>query len=105
MHDIRFIRDNPDAFDAGLARRGLPGEAKRLIALDEERRAAIQKLEAAQARRNTASKEIGEAKKAKDEERAKGLLSEVAVQPGQRSLEDDQTVLVLRSKEPGPLNE
>jgi seryl-tRNA synthetase len=78
MHDIRFIRDNPDAFDAGLARRGLPGEAKRLIALDGERRAAIQKLEAAQARRNTASKEIGEAKKNKDEERAKVRMAEVA---------------------------
>ena len=69
MHDIRFIRENPDAFDAGLARRGLPGEAKRLIALDEERRAAIQQLETAQARRNAASKEIGEAKKNKDETR------------------------------------
>jgi seryl-tRNA synthetase len=78
MHDIRFIRDNPDAFDAGLARRGLPGEAKRLIALDEDRRAAIQKLEAAQARRNTASKEIGEAKKAKDETKAASLMAEVA---------------------------
>jgi seryl-tRNA synthetase len=78
MHDIRFIRDNPDAFDAGLARRGLPGEAQRLIALDEERRAAIQKLETAQARRNAASKEIGEAKKNKDEARAKGLMAEVA---------------------------
>ena len=41
MHDIRFIRENPDAFDRGLARRGLPGEAKRLIALDEKRRRAI----------------------------------------------------------------
>jgi len=78
MHDIRFIRDNPDAFDAGLARRGLPGEAQRLIALDEERRAAIQKLETAQARRNAASKEIGEAKKNKDEARAKSLMAEVA---------------------------
>src|ERR1700690_1468810 len=78
MHDIRFIRDNPDAFDAGLARRGLPGEAKRLIALDEERRAAIQKLEEAQARRNTASKEIGEAKKNKDEARAQSVMAEVA---------------------------
>jgi seryl-tRNA synthetase len=78
MHDIRFIRDNPDAFDAGLARRGLPGEAKRLIALDEERRAAIQILEAAQARRNAASKEIGEAKKAKDETKAASLMAEVA---------------------------
>ena len=78
MHDIRFIRDNPDAFDRALARRGLAPEAKRLIALDELRRAKILELETAQARRNAASKEIGEAKKNKDEEKAKGLLSEVA---------------------------
>jgi seryl-tRNA synthetase len=78
MHDIRFIREHPDAFDAALKRRGLAGEAARLIALDEKRRAAIQAAEAAQARRNAASKEIGEAKKAKDEERAKALLAEVA---------------------------
>ncbi len=74
MHDIRFIRDNPDAFDAGLARRGLPGEAQRLIALDETRREKILALETAQARRNAASKDIGEAKKNKDEERAKALI-------------------------------
>src|SRR5579862_1464782 len=78
MHDIRFIRDNPDAFDRGLARRGLPPQAQRLIALDEQRRAKILALETAQARRNAASKEIGEAKKNKDEEKAKGLLGEVA---------------------------
>jgi seryl-tRNA synthetase len=78
MHDIRFIRDNPNAFDRGLERRGLAPQAKRLIALDEERRAKILALETAQARRNAASKEIGEAKKTKDEERAKGLLAEVA---------------------------
>jgi seryl-tRNA synthetase len=78
MHDIRFIRDNPDAFDKALARRGLPPQAQRLIALDEQRRAKILALETAQARRNAASKEIGEAKKNKDEEKAKGLLSEVA---------------------------
>jgi seryl-tRNA synthetase len=78
MHDIRFIRDNPDAFDRGLARRGLEPQAQRLIVLDEKRRAAIQTVEAAQARRNAASKEIGEAKKTKDEEKAKGLLIEVA---------------------------
>jgi len=78
MHDIRFIRDNPEAFDRGLERRGLEPQAARLIALDEKRRTAIQAAEAAQARRNAASKEIGEAKKAKDEERAKGLLAEVA---------------------------
>ena len=78
MHDIRFIRDNPDAFDRGLTRRGLEPQAQRLIALDELRRAKILALETAQARRNAASKEIGEAKKNKDEEKAKGLLSEVA---------------------------
>jgi seryl-tRNA synthetase len=78
MHDVRFIRDNPDAFDRALKRRGLAGEAQRLIALDEERRTAIQKLEAAQARRNAASKEIGAAKKSKDEAKAATLMSEVA---------------------------
>src|SRR6202050_5251297 len=78
MHDIRFIRENPAAFDRGLARRGLPSQARQLIALDEQRRAAIQAVEAAQARRNAASKEIGEAKKNKDEEKAKSLLAEVA---------------------------
>src|ERR1700688_4220108 len=78
MHDLRFIRDNPDAFDKALARRGLPPQAQRLIALDEQRRAKILALETAQARRNAASKEIGEAKKNKDDEKAKGLLSEVA---------------------------
>jgi seryl-tRNA synthetase len=78
MHDIRFIRDNPDTFDRGLSRRGLPPQAQRLIALDEQRRAKILALETAQARRNVVSKEIGEARKNKDEEKAKGLLSEVA---------------------------
>src|SRR5271156_5087298 len=78
MHDIRFIRDNPDAFDRALARRGLEPQAKRLIALDEIRRAKILELETAQARRNAASKDIGEAKKNKDEARAKDLMAEVA---------------------------
>jgi seryl-tRNA synthetase len=78
MHDIRSIRDNPDAFDQALVRRGLEPQAQRLIALDEQRRAKILAAETAQARRNAASKEIGEAKKSKDEEKAKALLAEVA---------------------------
>src|SRR6201995_2846437 len=78
MHDIRWIRENPEAFDKGRARRGLAGEAKRLIAIDERRRATIQKAEAAQARRNAASKEIGVAKKNKDEAAAAKLMAEVA---------------------------
>ena len=56
----------------------MPGEAQRLIALDETRRQKILALETAQARRNAASKEIGEAKKNKDEEKARSLLGEVA---------------------------
>jgi seryl-tRNA synthetase len=77
MHDIKWIRDNPEAFDRGLARRGLPPEAKRLIEIDERRRAAIGAAEAAQARRNAASKEIGAAKKSNEEETARKLLAEV----------------------------
>ena len=78
MHDIKWIRDNPDAFDRALARRGLAGESKRLIAIDECRRAAIQKAEAALARRNAASREIGAAKKRGEEDVAQKLMAEVA---------------------------
>ena len=78
MHDIKWIRENPAAFDAGLKRRGLEPQSASLLAIDEQRRAAILKSEQAQARRNAASKEIGEAKKAKDDARAAALTSEVA---------------------------
>jgi seryl-tRNA synthetase len=78
MHDIRFIREHPDVFDRALARRGLAPESKRLITLDEERRRRILEFETAQARRNAASKEIGEAKKNKNDEKAAGLFAEVA---------------------------
>jgi seryl-tRNA synthetase len=77
MHDIKSIRDNPQAFDAGLKRRGLEPMAQSLLAIDEKRRAAILKSEQAQARRNSASKEIGEARKAKDDARAAALMAEV----------------------------
>jgi seryl-tRNA synthetase len=77
MHDIKWIRDNPDAFDRGLARRSLPAQSASLIELDERRRHAIQKAEAAQARRNAASKDIGAAKKNKDEAAAAALMAEV----------------------------
>ena len=60
MHDIKWIRDNADAFDAALKRRGLEPLSPSLLAIDEKRRAAILKSEQAQARRNAASKEIGE---------------------------------------------
>ena len=78
MHDIKWIRENPAAFDAGLKRRGLEPQSVSLLGIDEQRRAAILKSEQAQARRNAASKEIGEAKKVKDDARAAALMGEVA---------------------------
>jgi seryl-tRNA synthetase len=83
MHDIRLIRDDPAPFVRGLVRRGSsPEEAQqlfdRLIALDDRRRAAIAALQSVQERRNALSREVGEAKKAKDEARAQALMADVA---------------------------
>ena len=77
MHDIKWIRDNATLFDAALKRRGLEPLSASLLAIDEKRRAAIMASEQAQARRNSASKEIGDAKKAKDDARAARLMAEV----------------------------
>jgi seryl-tRNA synthetase len=77
MHDIKAIRDNPQAFDAGLARRGLPPLAESLIALDEKRRAAILELQRAQERRNAASKQVGLAMARKDAVAAEDFKAEV----------------------------
>jgi seryl-tRNA synthetase len=78
VFDIKWIRENPQAFDAGLEKRGLEPLSAKLIALDEERRAHITRVQEAQARRNAASKEIGKAKAAKDEAKAQALMAEVA---------------------------
>jgi len=77
MHDIKWIRENPNRFDAGLKRRGLEPMAQSLMEIDEQRRKAIAHLERALARRNAASKEIGEAKKKKDDAHAEDLMIEV----------------------------
>ncbi|MCC2976476.1 serine--tRNA ligase [Sphingomonas sp. PL-96] len=79
MHDIRLIRDDPAAFDAALARRGLPAASAELLALDERRRALVTELQQGQARRNEASKAIGAAKAKRDEETAAALMAEVAL--------------------------
>jgi seryl-tRNA synthetase len=78
VFDIKWIRDNAEAFDAGLKNRGLEPLSAKLIEIDERRRVAIGVLEAAQARRNAASKEIGKAKGAKDDVLATKLMDEVA---------------------------
>ena len=78
MHDIRLIRDDPAAFDAGLARRGLPPQAAELIAFDEKRRAIATEMQAGQARRNEASKAIGQLMASGDAEGAQAIKMEVA---------------------------
>lgn len=78
MHDIKWIRENPEAFDAALARRSVEPAAAGLIALDEKRRSVIQTLQDMQSRRNAASKEIGAAMAQKNMELAEKLKAEVA---------------------------
>jgi seryl-tRNA synthetase len=78
MHDIRAIRENPEAFDEGLRRRGLSPRAEELVALDEKRRAAILALQSAQERRNAVSKQIGVAMARKDTVAADDYRAEVA---------------------------
>jgi len=76
MHDLRLIRDNPEAFDRGLARRGVSPMAGEILELDTRRRAAQTVLQEIQARRNEASKEIGKAKR--EGRDADALMAEVA---------------------------
>ncbi|MGE4430790.1 MAG: serine--tRNA ligase [Sphingobium sp.] len=78
MHDIRFIRDNPQAFDAGLARRGLEPLSAHLLKLDEDRRSLATELQQSLAKRNEASKAIGQAMAQKDMTKADALKAEVA---------------------------
>jgi len=78
MHDLKALRADPDAFAAGLARRGISDAADALLAADAERRAAETKAQEALARRNAASKEIGAAMAAKDGAKAEALKAEVA---------------------------
>jgi seryl-tRNA synthetase len=84
MHDIRFIREHPDAFDRALGRRNLSAQEGRdfssqnVLSIDERRRAIIRINEGAQARRRVASEEIRKARAVKDEEQAQNLMAEVA---------------------------
>ena len=79
MHDIRAIRENPAAFDAALARRGLAPMSPAILALDNDRRAKILASETAAAAQNAASKEVGAAKARGDDaelERLRALVAE-----------------------------
>ncbi len=78
MHDLKWIRDNAQAFDAALVKRGLERQSPAILELDEERRKHVTALQEAQARRNAASKEIGKAKGSGNEAEAQRLIDEVA---------------------------
>ena len=78
MHDINAIRQDPDAFDAALAKRGVSACAADMLALDDKRRAAIAEAQDLQTQRNDASKKIGQAKGQGDEVEAQRLMDEVA---------------------------
>jgi len=103
MHDIRAIRDNPDAFDAALARRGADAASSDILALDEARRARIHAAETAQAEQNKASKAVGAAKASGDEaefERLRALVgqkkAEVAeMQAEAKTLDQQLTDLLM----------
>ena len=78
MHDIRLIRDDPDAFDAALARRGAPSAAAVILDIDARRRSVSTQMQEVQSRRNEASKAIGKAMGRGDREKADTLKAEVA---------------------------
>src|SRR5262245_19831010 len=93
MHDIRFIRENPQAFDQGLGRRGLQPQSSAILALDSEWRSATGRLQEMQSFRNDASKKIGQAKAQKNEAEAQRLMAEVA------RLKDEIPATELRVRE------
>jgi seryl-tRNA synthetase len=78
MHDLKYIRENPEAFDAALKRRGAEAVSAQLVSLDEKRRAVQTEMQNAQARRNEASKAIGAAMGQGDTAKADALKAEVA---------------------------
>jgi seryl-tRNA synthetase len=95
MHDIKIIRDDPAAFDNGLKRRGVPAQSAEILKRDADLRALLTKLQTAQARRNEASKLIGQAKAKKDEAQAQALMAEVAglkdeIQKGEEEQRTDE---------------
>ena len=104
MHDIRAIRENPEGFDAALARRGDASMSSEILALDEARRAKILAAETAQAEQNKASKEVGAAKGRGDEaefERLRALVAEkkaevAAMQAEAKALDAQLTDMLAR---------
>ncbi len=94
MLDLKWIRDNPDAFDDGLKRRGAEPLSAKLLDLDERHRSVLTEMQQAQARRNEASKQIGKAKASGDEAAANALIAEVGdLKTRTQELEDQERAL------------
>ncbi|MBA4305836.1 MAG: serine--tRNA ligase [Sphingopyxis sp.] len=94
MHDLKYIRENPEAFDAALKRRGADAVSASLLALDEQRRSIQTEMQAAQARRNEASKAIGAAMGKGDTATADALKAEVAtLKDSMPQMEDKERAL------------
>lgn len=100
MHDIRAIKDNPEAFDAAMVRRGSDVRASSLLAIDEERVAAVKAMNDAQAEQKQASKKIGAAKASGDEAAAKAVMDEVgALKQRVQDLEHQEKELAAKLRE------
>src|SRR4051794_27854330 len=94
MFDLRLIRDDPAAFDAALARRGVEAVAPRVLELDERRRQVATRMQDAQSRRNEASKAIGQAMAKGDSATADGLKAEAtALKEALPALEAEERAL------------
>ena len=97
MHDIRWIKDNPEAFDKAMERRGAEYRASALVALDEERASTVKAMNDAQAEQKQVSKKIGAAKGAGDEAAAAAAMAEVgALKDRVKELEERERVLAAK---------
>lgn len=94
MHDIKAIRENPEAFEAAWSAKGRSGEAAQAVKLDAQLRAAQTALQDAQAKRNESSKLIGMAKAKKDEAEAARLMAEVEALKGVMATAAEEEALV-----------
>jgi seryl-tRNA synthetase len=94
MHDLKYIRENPEAFDAALKRRGVSPIASQIIDIDQRRRAALTQMQDGLARRNEASKAIGAAMGKGDTATADTLKAEVAeLKDSLPAIEEQERVL------------
>ncbi len=98
MFDLNFIRENPEIFDAALAKRGADAASAGIIALDEKRRSVQTQLQECQAKRNSASKEIG-ALKSRGEDASEALRNVANLKGDAQELEEQERGLASELKD------